>query len=687
MKVSERLTTWLACSAFALIAVPALAVGTRRFVLQDGDDFQGGDLKGVAVDAAGRVHAGFNLGAVPVADGVTIWSALPMPDGSVLLGTGNDGKLVRVQGAVATTVADTKTLAVTSLTSAWNGAVVLGTLPEGKVMKWAGGKLTDLATLKGSDHVWQVAYDKKSNAVLAATGPEGKLWRITADGQAQVYFDAEEPHLMSLAIAADGTVYAGASDKAKLYKITGPGRASVLYDFARTEVRAIAVGPKGDVYAVANEIRSGSDAPKRGAGGRRPDAPAAPVSTGPKTKGKGVLYHFSPDGAPEQLLDFSDDYFTSLALGDDGKPYAGTGAEGRVYTVDDSHNSVLVADTQERQVGALVLSGKQHYVASSDPAVLHPVRGIGGADAVWTSKVLDAGLRASFGKLSWEATGAIEFSTRSGGTKEPDSTWSDWSRPAAAPGPIESPPARYLQVRARWTRDPKSVLSEVEIPFVTDNLRAYVTQINVGNSPRNKGSSSGTSSSIEASGGPLSEKPSSSVSLDWKTDNPDKDEMRYRLQYRLVGTNVWYDMLKSDETLTKESYSWDTADLPEGRYRVRVIASDELSNPPDRVKTHELESGIVLVDNTPPVVEGLRVTGTRIQGTAIDGVGPIARIEASIAGSSHWFPFYPRDGLFDEQREEFDIDVAPLGAKAPAIVALRVYDAANNSVVYNVTLK
>jgi hypothetical protein len=33
------------------------------------------------------------------------------------------------------------------------------------------------------------------------------------------------------------------------------------------------------------------------------------------------------------------------------------------------------------------------------------------------------------------------------------------------------------------------------------------------------------------------------------------------------------------------------------------------------------------------------------------------------------------------------MDVAPLGAKAPALVALRVYDAANNFGVYNVTLK
>jgi hypothetical protein len=66
----------------SLLALPSLAVGTRRFELQRGKDFQGGDLKGVAIDSAGRVHAGLNLGALPLADAQSVWSALPRPDGS-----------------------------------------------------------------------------------------------------------------------------------------------------------------------------------------------------------------------------------------------------------------------------------------------------------------------------------------------------------------------------------------------------------------------------------------------------------------------------------------------------------------------------------------------------------------------------------------------------------------------------
>lgn len=676
----NRLLRYSLLGAGLLAAAQASAVGTRRFTLSKSSDFKGGDLKGVAVDAAGHVRAGFNLGSVPVSPGNAIWAALLQRDGSVLLGTGNEGKLLKLSGGAVSVLAETKALVITSFTEAWGGTVVMGTLPDGKVMKWDHGKLTDLVTLKGTEHVWQVAYDEKKKALFAATGPEGKLYRITEAGEASVYFDAPEQHLMSVAIAQDGTVYAGASDKAKLYKITAPGKASVLYDFERTEVRAIAVNKQGEVFAIANEIKTGNQTPSRS--NRTDGTPAAPTNTAPKTKGKGTLYKFSADGAPDQLLDDSDEHYTSLALADDGRPYVGTGVEGRVYTVDASHNSVLVADVDERQVGALLLSGKDQLVLASDPPVAHPVKGIGGADAVWTSKVLDAGLRARFGKLDWEASGPIQVSTRTGNTKEPDDTWSAWSADVNKPSLIDSPPARYLQVRTRFATDPSAVLSQVDVSFVTDNLRAVITSVEA------KGESSEAGDdALRSSGGPVTRKPDTTIALTWKVDNPDKDDLRYRLQFRQIGSNTWFELLKPQEKLTKENYSWDTADLPEGRYRLRLVATDELSNPPDRVTRDTMESSVILVDNTPPVVEGLKVVGKRVQGVALDGVGPIARIEIALAGSDEWTPFFPTDGIFDEQREEFDADVTKLVPAVPALLSLRVYDKANNYVVRSVILR
>ena len=105
------------------------------------------------------------------------------------------------------------------------------------------------------------------------------------------------------------------------------------------------------------------------------------------------------------------------------------------------------------------------------------MKGPGGADAVWTSKVLDAGLRATFGRLAWRSEGQVEIETRTGNTETPDTTWSAWSKPLTAPGDTSSPPGRYVQMRARFGKDAKAVVREVVLSFVTDNARAIVTSI------------------------------------------------------------------------------------------------------------------------------------------------------------------------------------------------------------------
>jgi hypothetical protein len=286
------------------------------------------------------------------------------------------------------------------------------------------------------------------------------------------------------------------------------------------------------------------------------------------------------------------------------------------------------------------------------------------------------------GRVSWRADGQLELSTRTGNTATPDSTWSAWSAGLAAPGEVKSPAARYVQVRARWSRDPKAVLHEVQLAFVTDNARAIVTSVEAAGRAHQKGTKSG----IVASGGDTP-KPSPTVKLSWKVDNVDQDELRYRLYFRLDGQQTWRPILKPSEKLTATNYDWDTSALAEGTYRVLVEASDELSNPPDRALKHSLESGAVLVDNTPPVFKSLAMNGRRLTGEVVDGVGPIARIEVSLAGTDEWRPIYPKDGVFDQPAEAFDANLAGFIPPGSQLVAVRAYDTAGNSVTRDVEAK
>lgn len=678
-KRSRRYRGWAVGLVALLVAPVAAGVGTRRFVLEQASDFKGGDLKGVAVDSSGLVRAGLDLNHVTVDQVPVIWSALARDDRTLLLGTGQEGKLLEYRGDRVVSTHDTGGLVITSMVEAWAGSVILASLPEGKLWRFERGKLSLFVQLKDVDDVWQLAFDKKNAALYAATGPEGKLLRIERDGRFSVVFDAQEPHLISLAVLPDGGVVTGTSDKAKLYRVDGPNRITTLYDFGRNEVRSVVVSHDGDIYAIANDIKTATPNASANRTGSTEGSSASALSSSAKPKGRGTLLRIAPNGVPETLLDDDSEHFTSLALGKDGQPYVGTGVEGRVYTVNAQRRSVLVADLDARQVTALNLTGTVPALISSDPAAVHPILGQGGKQSIWTSKVLDAGLRAIFGHIDWESDGQLELMSRTGNTKEPDDTWSPWSPPMHTPGRLASPAARYLQVRARWGLDPKAVLSRVEIPFVTDNQRAVVTRVDIG-SDRPVGDG------IVASGGPVTARGNPEINLDWSVDNPDKDTLRFRLYYRLLGTNVWYDLLPTDEILTKTSYKWDTSALPEGRYRIKVAASDEPSNPPERTTRHEFESGAIIVDNTPPTLVDLELVGKRLRGRAVDGVGPIQRIEVSVAGSNDWVPLAPVDSILDQAVEGFDVNLADWLPAGRRILAVRAYDAANNYVVRHVTV-
>jgi hypothetical protein len=667
----------------SLVAGDAGAVGTRTFELDTLEKLSGGDLKGVSVESDGVVRAGWTLGnvALPPGTGTTATCALALPDGSVLIGTGPSagGKIIRIANDQASVFADTGENAVNALAVDRRGFVYAATTSS-KLYRVSQGKADLFATIPDVDSVFALVADKTGTALYAGTGSDGEVVRVDAAGASSVYFKTDEPFVVSLAVADDGAVFAGTSGNGLLYRITAAGRASVLYDFHGEDVHAIAVGPNRTLYAIANEgtapatETSDAAASRRSGGGRSPAGPSAAAK--PKA-GKGSLWRFDAGGRPERMMHHDDFHYLSLGLDDQGRPYVGTGAEGRVYSVDDAHVVSLAADTDERQISAIGLTGRTRFVLGSDQATFRRILSVGGPDSVWTSKALDAGIRARFGHLTWRGSGALEVSTRSGDTQTPDTAWSPWSAPVAEGQAVQSPSARFVQVRARL-KDAAATIADVTLAFRTENLRAVVTEI----AARGKGGPPEPKEGIVASGGEPA-KHDSVVHVTWKVDNPDDDELRYRVQFRREGDTRWLDATRPDDVVTKTEVDWDTAALAEGKYRLRVDASDEIANPIGEVTHHTLESAPVLVDNTPPVFKSIAMQGRRLRAQVTDGLGPIVRVEAAIDGRLEWRPLTSVDGLFDTADETVDADIAPLlSGGGPHIVTVRAFDAAGNFVVH-----
>lgn len=682
------------------------AVGTRTFDLDTQDKLSGGEQKGTAITSQGDVEAGWSTAKTTLTKGTTVWSSLQRADGSVLLGVGNEGRVLKIDAAgKETVVAETGSFAVTSLTEGPGGKIYAGTLPEGEIF------IVDPNTSVGvnpsapnapkpkawakvpSDHIWGLVFDKKRNELFAATGPDGKIYRVDAAGKAQVFYDSDDTQVVSIAISPSGTLYAGTSSKGLLLAITAPTKAEIVQDFDGHEVKGIAFGPAqkngGDtLYCIVNEYSSPPDPPRKL--GIATKAPSSTYDPAKPLKGKGQVWKISglttdgKNGKPEKLWDDKSTHFFTLTA--DAAPkangpvvYVGTANDGRVVGVDEAHGTSVVAKTESRMIGAIGVgaAAKSTWFAGGDPATFHRVTGIGGAESTWTSKALDAGLKARFGKLTWRVAGAaantIELQTRSGQTSAPDDSWSAWSAAMATPGKITSPPGRFVQIRARWKGNAGAVLRGVSLAFVTDNLRAVVTEVTV----PSKGA---LPKDIPSSGSDIPKK-ESSLKLSWKTDNPDNDTLRYRLWFRREESVTWRPLVREDEPISSSDYSWNTESLAEGWYRVRVEASDEVANPIGQALKHGLDSPAFVVDNTPPVVRKIAFAGGKLTAEVADGVGPIARLEVQIDGKPPWRAITSSDGILDDAVENID---AQLGITGNHLVALRAYDAAGNAVTREV---
>jgi len=144
------------------------------------------------------------------------------------------------------------------------------------------------------------------------------------------------------------------------------------------------------------------------------------------------------------------------------------------------------------------------------------------------------------------------------------------------------------------------------------------------------------------------------------------------------------------DKLRDNFYTIDGATLADGRYVIKVVASDAPDNPPGQKLMGERLSEPVDIDNTPPVVKVVgqpRVTGdsVRIVFTVDDTTGKVKKADASIDGGA-WLPVFPDDGIADSGHEVYSVDFGQL-APGEHTISLRSFDTSGNVGTLSVTVR
>ena len=381
--------------------------------------------------------------------------------------------------------------------------------------------------------------------------------------------------------------------------------------------------------------------------------------------------------------------------------YVGTGDSGKLYWVNTDGDSVLKGKCSASQILAMhrTANSDRLLLATGNAGKIFELKSDHLAEGTLESKAHDTKVVSRWGKLSWEGVTpegtAISFATRTGNTEKPNSAWNDWSEELTDPetSQITSASARYIQWRAKLTTSAVSatpVLKKVTVASVQSNTEPRFTSIEVrrGGAPESPGPPEGVRRPRE------SRTPSNSNSggdgtkytASWKVKDENSDTLQFNVYYRGIDETNWK-LLK--EELKQTSYALDTTLMSDGRYVIKVSATDKLSNPPNFAKSTEKVSDPFDIDNSQPTVTEITATANedqtyQITCTAADPFSYIQKAVYKIDSDEHWQVIFPDDGIFDSKRETLVLHTNSLPAGEHTIT-IRVTDAAGNTGVGRAT--
>jgi sugar lactone lactonase YvrE len=706
-----------ATAVLALLTPPVAASSPKFFQAATQADFLKGDVDNLSIDNGGELVLGPSTELVYETAAPFLWSMVGAPDGTLFVGTGNEGKVYRVdpQGK-GSLFFDAAELEVHALALAPNGDLYVGTSPDGRIYKVDRDGSSTPFFDPDDKYIWALAVDPKGN-VFAGTGEKGIVYKISPDGKGQPFYNTKATHATALAFDRSGNLLVGTGSPGKVLRLNPDGKPFVLLDSTFQEIRALRLDDRGMIYVAALSGRGSSGSSPSTSEDRPIERPSEAVRTpvpsvsaeitsmsivdvtGGGSTGsthedrrapKGAVYRISPDGVWDQLWDSKDDSPYDLMFDASGALIIGTGAKGKIYRLEgDPLRPTLLARAGAQQITVFHKDQRGRlYFATANPGKLFRLGAERASRGTYESEPRDAQTVATWGAISWHGTSPagsrIEVFTRSGNTETPDDTWSAWSTAYANPdgSSVTSPKGRYLQWRVVLSgKGAAPRLTSVTAAYMQRNLRPQVHSITVQppgivfqkpystGEPDLAGFDDQTTpdrklvaAAQNSSQGAVS---TSSVgrrtyqkglqTLMWKADDDNDDDLLYDVLYRREGESAWKTLRKG---ITDSILVWDTTTVPNGTYFIRIVASDAPSNSASTALTGEMDSQAFEIDNTPPAViigaPKVEGGGTIIPFDVQDDHSPISRVEFSEDGHT-WRSVFPTDGIADSKMEHYEI--------------------------------
>jgi hypothetical protein len=565
----------------------------------------------------------------------------------------------------------------------------------------------------GTKYIFAIAVDGAGNIYLG-TGPQGKIYMLDSFGRnPQLLYDSRDKNILSLAIGQDGFIYAGSDSRGLIYKIDPRNKkVTVLYDSDQPEITALLFAGDGNLYATATcaeivqtqpefaiqppsagrpevEVEMQEGVPegegglkleiantKRDTEGELPQVKLLAPKPSKPTEAS-YIYRITKEG-------FVTDIFTETAVffclaEQERKLLIGTGNDGKAFTVDPASEqcTIVYQDEHASQISAIAVTDDGVYLGTANPAKLIKLAKTFALEGTYTSDLIDAGQPSKWGKLQIEADipkgCKIKMACRSGNVKDVnDPTFSSWTEPVEVTEPVQlqCPLGKFCQYKLilqTEDRHKSPLIREIAVADTVPNLAPKVESI------------SATRMSTLKSERPESADKKGVFKISYKAKDDNGDELIYKIDFRKIGWESWIELEKDIET---DSFEWDSKTVEDGRYEIRVTASDERSNTTTTKLTGSRITEPVVVDNTGPVIKKYSIESSKesvvLKMQVSDQLSAIGKLDYTVDSNADWISTVPDDLVYDTTDENFTIVIEGLEA-GEHIIAVRVSDDVGNT--------
>lgn len=714
----------------------AFAVSPQFWEENSQQTFAGGDPRSISIDSNGELLLAPALKKVYEGKDPIIWRIVGDAGGNLYAATGNDGKVIKIDPAgKQTTLLDAVELEVQALVLDKEGTLFAGTSPDGKIYQIKADGTSKVFFDPQDKYIWSLSFDEAGN-LYAGTGDQGKIYQIDKAGNGKLFIDLNETNITALAWDPVKKLLAGSDPNGILYSIDATGRAFVLFDADLQQVTSIYTAPGGAIYfstisglPPAPYVKPFPQ-PVPAAPTQQPqetEQPQAdeveititaeplpiqqiPVPAAPKPAGASQIYKIMPDGSVEEIFSVNEDQILDITGSGEGNILISTGKKAKLISVDRNKKSTILLKQPEEQITCVLIANGKTWIATANPGNIYEMIQDHSPAGTYYSDIKDTLTSSTWGQVSWKASvpdgTSLSLSTRSGNTKTPDETWSDWQSAGADPAgkQVMNPRARFLQWKADLSNtNPKMtpILRSVTVAYLQQNLRPEVVSIvihppgvvfrkaatygqeNYAGVPDDTGASEDSDPSTQQQQQTFDltavgkrEYKKGFQTITWSGTDQNQDDLRFDVYYKASGESEWKPLAKN---LKDRVFAWDTLTLPDGTYLIKIAVNDSGSNPKEFVLLSEKESEPFDVDNSAPKIEIMKMSkeGSKIvmDVRATDKFSPIKSMEYSI-NPGEWVVLFPIDLINDSPFETYRIEVDD-SSKATSIV-LRCTDKVNN---------